>query len=76
MTRLLVSVLAKNVTLSKLFSNVGRVMVSKFCWQLQCTLGRLLLFFVVSVAVRSAVLGEGSEKQFEASDNLVSSLIV
>ena len=31
---------------------------------------------IVSVAVRSAVFGEGSEKQFEASDNLVSSLIV
>ena len=40
------------------------------------TLGRLLLFFVVSVAVRSAVFGEGSEKQFETSGNLVSFLIV
>ena len=43
---------------------------------LAVTLGRLLLFFVVLVAVRSAVLEEGSKKQFDASDNLVSSLIV
>ena len=29
-----VCVLANKVTLSKLFSNAGRVTVSKFCWQL------------------------------------------